>query len=234
MGMLTSLYGFAVTLEFFALGLVILFLRNCVLRVRRHPETRERRRRKKWGRDSALALWALVLFFAGLAFLNLALFLQSYRIFSIGEPVARIHIQPTEAKNSFLIQIQDLGQPVGTNAPAASKEFIVKGERWTLEGNIIRFHSALSFLGFRPVYQLTRVQGGYFSIDDERSRERTVYSLVGHADESWWRWMYKHGDSIPLVELVYGSAITQNAERGGRYLVSVLPSGFALEKEVDR
>jgi hypothetical protein len=231
MGMLTSLYGFALTLESFALILTLLFLRNSVLRFRRHPETKERRRQKKWGRDSVLFFNALILFFAGLAFLNLAFFIQTYRIYSIGQPIARISIIPAKEKHHFTLQIQELGQAVSDQSSPTIREIPLTGERWTLDGNIVRFHSTLSFLGLKPVYQLTRIQGSYFSIADEKSQPRTVDSLVSAADESWWKFMYKYGQSLPVIELVYGISVTQNADKYATFLVTVLPSGFALEPE---
>ena len=34
-----------------------------------------------------------------------------------------------------------------------------------------------SLLGLKPGYQLDRIQGRYFALEDERSKERTLYSL---------------------------------------------------------
>ncbi len=233
MSIISSLYGFAFTLEIFSLTLFVFFIRNSIYRVRKIPKTGERKRKGKLGRDSSMLLSGLILFFAGLAFLNFAFFLHSYRTFTIGEPVARVIVLPGDSENTYKVQIQELGKQVSDNKIPSRKEFVLSGDRWTLEGNIIRYRSWVSFLGLKPVYQLTRLQGGYFSTQDEKTKDRTVYSLVERPTENWWRWMYEHGDSIPLVKMVYGSAVSQLMKEGYRFDVSVLPTGFTVEKTAE-
>jgi len=233
MNLLSSLYGFAVRLEIFALAAILRFLWNTANRFRRIPETQERRRSRRLGRDALLFLGSLLLFFSGLAFLNFALFLQAYRTFAVGEPIAKVLITGQTGEQNFIARIQEFGQPLSNNNAPLEKEFSLKGDRWMLEGHIIRFQPWLSFLGFRPVYELTRIQGSYYSIDDERAKERTVYPIADPSSEEWWKWMYDSSDRIPFLDLMYGSAVSQDAKDGSRYIVTVLPSGFSLQKAGD-
>ncbi|MBN2328355.1 MAG: hypothetical protein JXR73_14515 [Candidatus Omnitrophica bacterium] len=230
MNLLSSLYGFAFCLEIFALALMILFVWNTANRFRRYPETRERRRRRKMGRDAFIFMSGLVLLSTGLAFLNFALFLQAYRTFTVGEPIARISISDSGDEQRFIAKVREMGEPLSQGASPMDQEFDIKGDQWLLEGHIIRFQPWLSFLGFKPVYQLTRIGGRYYFFEDEQNKERTVYPLVDHASEKWWRWMYKNEERIPFMELVHGSAVSQDAKAGSRYVVTVLPTGFSLQK----
>ncbi|GEM_PF-3083274 len=233
MSILSCLYGFAITLLLFSLCLFTFFMRNSVYRFRRHPDTRERLRSQKLGRDAGMFFGGLFFFFAGFSSLNIAFFLQSYRTFAIGEPIARVIILPGDADDTFKVQIQELGTKVNDNSTPQRQEFFLKGDRWTLEGNIVRFNPWISFLGVEPVYQLTRLQGGYFKYDDEVTKERTVYSLINRPTENWWKVAFEHGDLLPFVNIAHGSAVTQSMKEGYRFDVSVLPSGFTVERTVE-
>ncbi|MFB3785560.1 MAG: hypothetical protein ACE15F_04245 [bacterium] len=229
MGFLSMLYSLAVALEMVSLALLLVFLRNCVRRIKRHPETGERLRRRKAGRDTVLGLTTLIFFFAGMTFMNLALFLQSYRTYVVGEPIASVTVERLDDDGGFFVRIRELGRPLSEKVQPFEQEYHLKGDRWMVEGHLVRFHPLLNFFGFKPVYQLTRIEGSYYSIDDERTQERTVYPLVDRADEKWWRWLYKNRESIPLVDMVSGSAVSQDAEEGRRYMVTVVPTGFTLQ-----
>ncbi len=230
MDILTSLYGFGFCLEIFAVAALLLFLINSVNRMRRDEQTLNRKRTRKFGRDAFLFFVSLILFFAGFAFINFALFIQAYRTYAIGEPIAKVTISSRSSVQEFSVRINELGKPLTEESAPMDETFRIKGDRWMLEGHIIRFQPWLSFLGLKPIYQLTRIQGSYYSIEEERNSERTVYSLVDNSEEEWWKWLYQKADSIPFMEMAYGSAISQDAQKGSQYIVTVLPSGFSLQK----
>lgn len=230
MNILTSIFGFAICLEIFALLGFLVFIRNSIWRVRRNPSTGERKRRKKVGRDTALFLTSLTLFFAGLAFLNFGLFLQSYRTYAIGQPIAQVLVTPGNSPDEFRVRIQELGNPLDDRKMPLREEYAIHGDRWMIEGHLIRFHPLLNLLGFKPIYQLTRIQGSFYSIEDEQSKERTVYSLVEPRDEKWWKWMYTASKSYPIIEMVHGSAVSQDAEAGSEFIVTIVPTGFTLQQ----
>jgi len=235
MDLLTSFYGFSIILYVFSFGLIGLFLRNSILRCRKNPITLERRRKGKFARDSGLLFSAWIFFFAALAVMNAAIFLQTYRIFTVGRPVAEISIKPAPSKDGFIIHLKELGEPMNNKTKPLDDDYFIRGDLWTIRGNIVRFKPTFNFLGMKPVYQLTRVQGDFSFIEDERDADqqnkRTFYSMIDPSREKWWRWMMKYSDSIPLVELTYGSSVTHEAKEGSRYTLTVLPSGFALEKQ---
>jgi hypothetical protein len=231
MNILSSIYGLAVCLEIFALFGVAVFLRHCIMRLRIDPDTNKRRRRKKFIRDTLLLMSSTILFFAGLALLNFGLFLQSYRTFVVGNPIAQISIEPSDIDSEFIVKIRELGNPINDNEMPIDREYFIRGDQWMVQGHLIRFHPMLSFLGFKPIYQLTRIQGSYYSIEDERNNERTVYSIINPSDEKWWKWMYKAAKSYPIIEMVHGSAVSQDSSDDGTYTITIVPTGFSLQKK---
>lgn len=226
---LTKFYFVSAVLVSGAAVLFVLFAWNQFNRFRSNPETREPLRSRKKGRDTVQFLVCLVLFFAGLAVFNYSIFLQTYHIFAEGEAVAVVEIHPDGKEKAFSLTLQPLGDAAlaGVGEPLT---FILQGDKWMLEGHVIRFADPLYYLGLKPVYQLTRVQGGYFAIEEETTQPRSVQSLIPAPDERWWRWMFQASHRLPFVRLSFGSAVSQSAEEG-RYLVKILPTGLTLELE---
>jgi hypothetical protein len=215
-------YIFSGILTVIAVMLMAWFVRCLVLRFRLHPETQTPLRVKKRVRDTFYAMLALIFFFAGLAVFNFSLFLQSYHIFAEGTPIAWIEVG-AEQEDTFHVYLQT----IDGDAQGEKKDYLLHGEKWLLEGNIVRFQPWLYFVGVKPVYQLSRLQGGYFSIEDEKMHSRSIYGLSDEADTPWWRTMYDFSARIPFVEITYGTAVSQSA-MPAKYQLSLLPTGFAL------
>jgi hypothetical protein len=66
--------------------------------------------------------------------------------------------------------------------------------------------------------------------EEERARPPSIYSLVEKEDHPLWRWLYRHGSSLPLVSTVYGNAVYQMADREQRFMVYVGTSGFIIRQ----
>lgn len=232
MDILTSLYGLTLICMVLALIAVAVFLRSMAQRLRWNPQTGQRLRTGGKFRDAALFLVAVVFFLGGMVFLNLGLFLQSYRIYAVGEPVALVSVYRSESDEGFTFQIEHLSQALSTDAPE-SQRFYLKGDTWQLQGHIVRFKPWLSFMGLEPVYQFARVQGDYLSFEEAQAKERVMYPMIDKRAENWWKWVYEHGESVPLVDMVSGSSVSKDAKDGDRFIISVLPTGFTLDRAED-
>ena len=227
--MISFLYCLSAILLAIMFILLSWFLRNCVLRFRKDPETHEPLRSQKRIKDSFLFLLTLVFLFAGLAVCNFSLFMQTFRIFTVGEPAARLEIISNPQDKTFQVKIENLKNPLAPAADTIKMAYTLTGDKWILEGNVIRFHDYLNYLGFKPVYQLTRLQSSYFSVEEEKKNPRSLYSFVDSGSEEWWRWMYRNGGALPFVKISFGSAVSQSADTKN-YIVKVLPTGFTLEE----
>jgi hypothetical protein len=63
---------------------------------------------------------------------------------------------------------------------------------------------------------------------DELKRPRSAYDLNGGTD-FLWRWLYRFGGRLPLVEAVYGNAAYTFAEPGTQWGVYVTLSGYLVK-----
>jgi hypothetical protein len=112
------------------------------------------------------------------------------------------------------------------------KEFLIKGNQWMLEGDILKWDNWLSFMGLKTRYRLTRLRGRYVQVEDEIQQEGTIYSLVEEEDHPLWRYLYKYGHTLPLVSTVYGNAVFQTAGKDRHFLIYVGPSGFVVREKL--
>jgi hypothetical protein len=112
-----------------------------------------------------------------------------------------------------------------TRTDGSSEEFRLKGDQWQLDARIIKWKMPFSLLGLKPGYQLDRMQGRYYALEDERSRDRTVYSL--HRDpvglDVWL--LAKKGWGL-IIDARYGSAAYLPMADGALFEVTVAPTGL--------
>jgi len=164
------------------------------------------------------SLFGMVLF--------LGAFLRAYHAFTYEEPVAEIWNESTDRADMSQITLvslssSDRGDPQG---------FLVRGDQWMIEGDILKWDNWLGFLGLRTRYRLTRLRGRYLNTQDEFREPKTIYSLVEDEDHPLWRYLYQYGGDLPFVSTVYGNAAFQATRDSERYLLYVGPSGFIVRK----
>jgi hypothetical protein len=114
------------------------------------------------------------------------------------------------------------------NGDTEERQFVLKGDQWQMDARVIRWTGLVQALGAKPGYRLDRLSGRYYSLEDERSAERTVYELSdGGYGVDFWRWVQEHGQYMPWVEAVYGSATYVPMADGALYEVTLTSSGLA-------
>lgn len=153
--------------------------------------------RGRWLRGFIRGLFGVALLLMALVFALVALDLSSYHQLQSEEPVATLSFRQggPQAFEATLVR------PDGRE-----QAFELRGDQWQLDARIIRWQRPLT--GFiRPGYRLDRLSGRYYSLEDERRAERTLYNL----DQSdWgadlWRWINRSPEWFPAVEARYGSA----------------------------
>jgi hypothetical protein len=148
-------------------------------------------------------------------------FLRSYHAFTLERPVAEILTEPLSTAKTSLITVVQFNPPV-------SRQFLIRGDQWMIEGDILKWDDWLNFLGLETRYRLTRVRGRYVSTQQETVERPTIYSLVKDEHHPFWKYLYEYGHRMPLVSTVYGGAVFQVAGGPHRYLVYVGPSGFVV------
>ena len=167
------------------------------------------------------SLFGMLLFFG--------FFLRAYYAFTYEEPVAEITIRSSDAPEvSRITLVQFL--PDGSQV---TRHFLIKGDQWMIEGDILKWESWLNFLGLHTRYRLTRLRGRYLATEAEIHGPHTIYSLVDDEDHPFWRYLYQYGHRLPFVSTVYGNAVFQASGENKRYSIYVGTSGFVVRQRYD-
>lgn len=169
-----------------------------------------------------ILLWSLV--FGMLLFVGF--FLRAYHAFTLEVPVARIEVMPTIEPQTMRVNFTQLSN----QNPSLNEQFLIRGDQWLVEGDILKWDNWLNFLGLQTRYRFTRIRGRYLKTADEIEKEKSVYSLIEDEDRPFWQYLYQYGNKLPFVSTVYGNAIFQYGNKHKRFLIFVTPSGFVVRE----
>ncbi len=155
-----------------------------------------------------------------------AFFMRAWRAFTYEQPVAEVRLSPGASPQTSLltfVQFLDKGQRL-------SKTYLVYGDQWMVEGDVLKWSNIVNFLGLHTRYRFTRLRGRYILTEEEKFKPSSIYSLVEKEDHPLWRWLYRYGTRLPFVSTVYGNASYQMADRKQRFMVYVGTSGFIIRQ----
>lgn len=160
---------------------------------------------------------ALALGVAGVYSLAIAMTLFEYDSLEGMETVARLSVYRKDD------QFWQLTLEVQGESP---RQLLVHGDQWQLDARIMRFAGPLRWLGVAPGYRLERLSGRYSSLEQERSRPRTVIAL--YRESSWFPdlWLLDRKYNLPFVEAVYGNATFMPMRDSAAYEVRLSSSGL--------
>lgn len=184
----------------------------------RYRRWRQRRRQLRW----RSGLSGIIMLMLAIFLLWLTVAVQAYLGLTSDIKVARIHA--TKVENiDHLISVElttydQNGQQVG------DKTYILKGDRWMLQGNIVKFPAWMNIFGIHSGYKLTRLEGQYDDPNMESDAKHTVVVLNG-GDDNFFKTVYKQSWSSPFVEAAYGNAVITPAD-GMSYNVYVSQTGL--------
>jgi hypothetical protein len=167
----------------------------------------------------------LILLILSTGILYFALF-RVYHRFTYEKPIAEIVITPTSQNQTSRARLSVFIGPEKKDIG----EYLIKGDQWMIEGDVLTLEPWLNFLGFDTHYRLTRLRGRYVNSQEEKDKEHTIYPLVKNEESFFWRPFYRVGQKFPLIKSVYGYAIFQNANIKSVFLVYVNNSGFSLKE----
>ena len=165
------------------------------------------------------------------AVLFLAAFIQSYKSFTKEELIAEIRcVSLEDGSDTMVLDISKIegGQKL------SSQEFMLNGDQWALEGDVLKWDDWLNFVGLHTMFKLTRVRGRFVNYEDEISQKPSVFSLVKSESNPKWRWLYKYGYKLRFVSAVYGNTVYTYPAKGKVYEVYVTTSGFIARVREDK
>jgi hypothetical protein len=219
-----------------ALGLLILALILLMVFIfKRIHRIITRLRRRRVDRVGFVAstlrlLFILLLIAVSLTMLFLGAFMQSYTAFTHRELAAIVHCTPVRGTEDVMVlELVTIESP----QTAFIHRYRLRGQQWTIEGDILKWDDWLNFIGLRTMYKLTRVRGRYLRAEDEMKKPATVYSLVADEEDPRWRWLYEYGARLPFVQAVYGNTVFTFPSETKTFGIYVTTSGFMIAEEED-
>lgn len=171
-----------------------------------------------WLRGMAGAGFVFLASCVGLA----ALDLRSYKQVEVDAPIAAVSFEQLGDQYYRATFV-----PTETGAPL---QFDLRGDQWQLDARIVRWRGPLRTIGGKPGFRLDRISGRYLSIEDQRSRALTDYSLVDQERVvDFWAWVYRHRGWVPWVDADYNSATFIPMADGALYEVVWSSSGLVAK-----
>jgi hypothetical protein len=176
------------------------------------------RRRFRWKRG----VGGIVLLLLALCILWATVLVQSYLGLTSDIKVAQVHAS-TVANLPHMMSVELLLYD-NSGKQTSDNTYFVQGDRWMLQGDIIKFPSWLNVLGLHSGYKLTRLEGQYDDPNDESTMKHTVVTLNG-GDGAFFKTVYQQSWSSPFVDAAYGNAVIIPAD-GQTYNVLVSQTGL--------
>jgi hypothetical protein len=169
----------------------------------------------------------LLLFFA-ISLLWMTFLIQSYLGLTGNIQVAQI--KATTIQNSpdgLPMMSVDMTLYDQNGHPSSEKTYLVLGNEWMLQGDIIKFPEWLNIVGLHSGYKLTRLEGRYDDPNQEANNKHTVVTLNG-GDDGFFKNVHSAGWLSPFVQATYGNAVFQVAD--GTYNIYVSQTGLFAQK----
>jgi hypothetical protein len=107
-----------------------------------------------------------------------------------------------------------------------NEEYIIKGDEWQLDARIIKWKPPVYLAGLDSLYRLERISGRYRDVEEEKTANRTVYSLTKNQGLDIWSITKNHPAWLPWVDAYYGSATYLPMNDGARFKVTLSQTGL--------
>ncbi len=172
--------------------------------------------------------WVFANFIAALLCLSLgglwvviSLSTQGYRTFTREEVAAKMKIDPQGSKR-FRVAFSF---PSGGGAV-----FNLAGEELYVDAHILKWKAVLNLLGWHTTYELDRVAGRYFTLEDEQKNPRTIFRLAQDKPLNIFHLRRSFPWLRPFVDAEYGSATFIPANKPGNFELRVSTTGLLIRK----
>ena len=166
---------------------------------------------------------------AGLLLLSLgglagavAVGMTGYRSLTREDVAARIIVRPVGSQRfaaTFLI----------SDRPEMTYE--LAGDAIYVDAHILKWTPRANVLGLHTAYELDRVAGRYDDITQERSGDRTVYSLAQERPVNLFGLRRRYTFLAPLLDAEYGSGTFVPVTRPAQFEVRVSTTGLLIREE---
>lgn len=179
-------------------------------------------RKKRVIRTTTNTLLALLLLSLSALFATLTISTQGYRAFTREELVAsvttrRLSEQRFEAHVRF---------PDGRDTT-----FMLAGDEFYVDAHILKWKPLANVIGLHTDYELDRISGRYFELEDEQTNPRTVFALASSKPLDLFHLRRRHPLLGWLVDAEYGSGTFITTDDQALFDVLVSTSGLLVRKK---
>jgi len=151
----------------------------------------------------------IVLLAVAISLLWVTFLVQSY--LGLTGEIKVAHIRATSIVNVAHEMSVELILYDGNNHVASDNTYLIQGDEWMLQGDIIKFPAWLNIVGLHSGYKLTRLEGRYDDINLENTAHHTATALNG-GDDNFFKMAYAQKTWFaPFVDAAYGNAVFQTA-----------------------
>ncbi len=110
------------------------------------------------------------------------------------------------------------------------ESYIIKGQDWSLGGDILEWQSFMNVLGLKSMYRLSRLQGRYINAEDEMTQNLTAYPLVEEEQDDYWEKLYNIAVKMPLIKSAHKNFVASHPFFGDYFEIYVTPSGYTMQR----
>ena len=189
-----------------------------------------RRRYERYGRFRlryGRLLGGVILVFFAISLLWLSILMQTYLGLTSDIKVARVRATPV-ANIAHLMSV-DLTLYDQNGHQTSEQTYVINGDEWMLQGDIIKFPTLLNIIGLHSGYKLTRLEGRFDDPNLEANSKHTVITLNG-GDDNFFKTVQEQAWTSPFVQAAYGSGTFLQPD-GKTYDVFVSQTGLYAAPE---
>ena len=147
--------------------------------------------------------------------------MAGYRALTREVVAARIVVRPDGAQR-FTATVRVPDRPEMT--------FSIAGDEIYVDAHILKWKPMANVLGLHTAYELDRVAGRYRDIGQERSGDRTIYSLSEAKAVDLFGLRRQHAFLAPLLDAEYGSGTFVPVTKPAEFEVRVSTTGLLIRE----
>ena len=183
--------------------------------------------RSHWLLGWLRGMFGLLLLVGAVLFVLVAFDIFSYRQILQEKPVATLSFEQLGEQHYRAVIVE-------THNPR-ELSFELRGDQWQLDARVVKWKGFVAAAGVKPGYRLDRLGGRYYSLEKERTAERTVHGLSSETPVvDVWGLLRKHPNLLPLADASYGSATFVPMADGAIYEVTLSHTGLLARPLNDR
>ena len=152
---------------------------------------------------------------------TIAIGIQGYRALTREDVAARIKVQPIGPQH-FIATFDFAG--------GRQETYVLAGDEIYVDAHILKWQPIANVLALHTGYELARVAGRYRTLEQERSRPRTVYSLSQDKWVDLFGLRQRYAVLAPLLDAEYGSATFVPATEGAELELRVSTTGLLMRQ----